>query len=429
MEIEQIKITDLKPAEYNPRKISSGELSKLTNSIEEFGLVDPIIINLKNMNIIGGHQRYDAIYNSAALNGEFNQDLNLIRMGDVGWVFLDTELNIKSDDHEKALNLALNKISGEWDYIKLEPLLEGLTLSNVDLELTGFDGLELDELDVDFTGDENYSDETMDNYIETEDDEFEPDDEIDVTVHEGDIYQLGNHRLMCGDSCVEEDVNKLLDGVKIDSLITDPPYGVDYSQKNEYLNEWGKGNRVERAIKNDALENYREFFGGFLSNIIPNFNEYNTFYIFMSGKELHNLRLAIEDVEGYCADYLIWLKNNHVLSRKDYSAKHEFACYGWYGKHKYYGGFSTTILEYDKPHKSELHPTMKPIPLIARLICDGSPENGVIFDAFGGSGTTLMACEQTNRKCYTIELDPYYCQVIINRWEEYTGGKAEKVGV
>lgn len=429
MEIEQIKITDLKPAEYNPRKISSEELSKLTNSIEEFGLVDPIIINLKNMNIIGGHQRYDAIYNSAALNGEFNQELNLIRMGDVGWVFLDTELNIKSDDHEKALNLALNKISGEWDYIKLEPLLEDLTLSNVDLELTGFDDLELDELDVDFTGDENYSDETRDNYIETEDDEFESDDEIDVTVHEGDIYQLGNHRLMCGDSCVEEDVNKLLDGVKIDSLITDPPYGVDYSQKNEYLNEWNKGNRVERDIKNDALENYREFFGGFLSNIIPNFNEYNTFYIFMSGKELHNLRLAIEDVGCYCADYLIWLKNNHVLSRKDYSAKHEFACYGWYGKHKYYGGFSTTILEYDKPHKSDLHPTMKPIPLIARLICDGSPENGVIFDAFGGSGTTLMACEQTNRKCYTIELEPYYCQVIINRWEKYTGEKAEKVEV
>lgn len=160
MEIEHIKITDLKPAEYNPRKISSEELSKLTNSIEEFGLVDPIIINLKNMNIIGGHQRYDAIYNSAALNGEFNQELNLIRMGDVGWVFLDTELNIKSDDHEKALNLALNKISGEWDNDKLAEVLEELELSPIDIQLTGFDDLELTELQ--FENDIEYDDDISD---------------------------------------------------------------------------------------------------------------------------------------------------------------------------------------------------------------------------------------------------------------------------
>lgn len=201
MEIEHIKITDLKPAEYNPRKISSEELSKLTNSIEEFGLVDPIIINLKNMNIIGGHQRYDAIYNSAALNGEFNQELNLIRMGDVGWVFLDTELNIKSDDHEKALNLALNKISGEWDNDKLAEVLEELELSPIDIQLTGFSEPELEELNIDNT------EETGEGVVE--DDYVEP-EELETDIKHGDLFRLGNHYLCCGDATIEEDVERLL---------------------------------------------------------------------------------------------------------------------------------------------------------------------------------------------------------------------------
>lgn len=187
------------------------------------------------------------------------------------------------------------------------------------------------------------------------------------------------------------------------------------------------GKRIQKDIENDNINNYEEFFTKFLGNIIPHFNDYNTFYIFMSGKELHNLRLAVENNDCKCGDYLIWVKNNHVLGRKDYNSKHEFCLYGWYGKHKFYGDFSTTVLCFDKPLKNDLHPTMKPIELLAKLIKDGSPVGGNILDVFGGSGSTLIACEQTNRNCYMMELDPNYCQVIIDRWEEFTGMEAEKI--
>lgn len=146
MEIEKIKITDIKEAEYNPRLMQDNEMKKLENSISEFGLVDPIIINLKNNKIIGGHQRYNAILSKSYEEDEFNPELNLIRLGDIGWVFMDTELEIKDEDHEKALNLALNKISGEWDYGKLEPLLDELSLDGFNLDLTGFDDIQLDEI-------------------------------------------------------------------------------------------------------------------------------------------------------------------------------------------------------------------------------------------------------------------------------------------
>ena len=147
----------------------------------------------------------------------------------------------------------------------------------------------------------------------------------------------------------------------------------------------------------------------------------------MSSQELHNLRLALDNTNLKWGDYLIWVKNNHVLGRKDYNSKHEFCVYGWKNHHKFYGEFSTTLLEFPRPTKSKLHPTMKPIPLLSKLIQDGSKLGANVLDLFGGSGSTLIACEQLNRNCYMMELDPYYCQVIINRWEEYTGQKAEKL--
>ena len=152
MEIEKVKITDIIPAEYNPRTISENELQKLTNSINEFGLVDPIIINLKNMHIIGGHQRYEALISQHMLDGNFYPELNMIKLGDVGWIFLEEDLTIESEDHEKALNLALNKISGEWDYEKLNVVLDELELSPIDINLTGFDDIELESMDTEDYG-------------------------------------------------------------------------------------------------------------------------------------------------------------------------------------------------------------------------------------------------------------------------------------
>ncbi len=231
----------------------------------------------------------------------------------------------------------------------------------------------------------------------------------------GDIFLLNNkHRVMCGDTTKREDVEMLMDGKKADLLLTDPPYGVDYSNKNEFLNKFDKGHRNQNHIKNDSIEDYRKFFFSFL-DIVP-FNDYNIFYIFMSGKELHNLRLALDDAVCVCVDYLVWLKNNHVLGRKDYNSKHEFIVYGWKGKHKFYGNFSTSILEFNKPLKSELHPTMKPIELLCRLINDGSLKDFIILDSFLGSGSTLIAAEQLSRICYGMEIDPIYIDVILKRY-------------
>lgn len=203
MKLEKISLVDLNPAEYNPRKISDQELLKLENSINEFGLVDPIIINLKNNKIIGGHQRYEALYNKYTADNDFQPELNLIRLGDIGWVFEDTELKISSEAQEKALNLALNKISGEWDTVKLQPLLEELSLSNLDIELTGFDEIELGELNTDIEK------ELTDN-TEIIEDEYTAEAPEETEIQHGDLFRLGDHVLICGDSTNEEDIKKLL---------------------------------------------------------------------------------------------------------------------------------------------------------------------------------------------------------------------------
>jgi len=240
----------------------------------------------------------------------------------------------------------------------------------------------------------------------------------------GEIYQLGRHKIMCGD-CTK-DIHKLLGETKIDQLVTDPPYGVNYSAKNEFLNKIDKGSRIQKNIQNDNIEDYRNFFTGFLS-VIP-FSDYNTCYIFMAGLHLHELRMAIEDSGITCGDYLVWVKNNHVLGRKDYNPKHEFIVYGWKGRHKFYGKENlTTVFEYDKPLVNDLHPTMKPVEILVKIINDGSSKNAYIYDPFLGSGSTLIACEQTGRTCYGMEIDPAYIDVIIQRWENYTEEKAIKV--
>lgn len=201
MEIEHIKITDLKPAEYNPRRISEEDYQKLKNSISTFGLVDPIIVNLKNMHIVGGHQRYDVLLDEHMLDNDFLAELPMIRLGDVGFVFTDTNLSIADDDHEKALNLALNKISGEWDNDKLAEVLEELELSPIDIQLTGFSEPELEELNIDTT------EETGEGVVE--DDYVEP-EELETDIEHGDLFRLGNHYLCCGDATIEEDVERLL---------------------------------------------------------------------------------------------------------------------------------------------------------------------------------------------------------------------------
>ena len=235
----------------------------------------------------------------------------------------------------------------------------------------------------------------------------------------GQTIKLGKHTLMCGDSTKTEDIKKLLQKTQIDSIITDPPYGVDYANKNKLLNNLYGGNRKTKEIDNDNINDYYLFFKQILENIKPYLNDYNTMYIFMSSKQLHNLRQAFDDAGYHWSEYLTWIKNNHVLTRKDYKAKMEHILYGWYNHHKFYGGFRTNVLEYKRPHRNKLHPTMKPLPLLEQLIIDGTPENGMVFDPFGGSGSTLIACEKMDRVCYIMEIDSDYCDTIIKRYNDY----------
>lgn len=420
MEIETIKITDLKPAEYNPRRISDDDYQKLKNSISTFGLVDPIIVNLKNMHIVGGHQRYDVLLDEHMLNNDFLAELPMIRLGDVGFVFTDTELSIRDDDHEKALNLALNKISGEWDELKLQPLLEELKLSPIDIRLTGFSEPELEEWNIDTT------EETGEGVVE--DDYVEP-DELEVSVKKGDIYKLGNHRLMCGDSTNDEDIKKLMNNQKADMIFTDPPWNVNYGAVKPDNSQ----GYTTRKILNDSMtsDQFKEFLTNIFTAVKEILHDGAITYVVMSAQEWGNIMNVLSQCEFHWSSTIIWVKDRLILSRKDYHTQYEPIWYGWLSNsrrlHPLKDRKQSDVWEIPRPTKSEEHPTMKPIELCARAITNSTDPDNNVIDIFGGSGSTLLACEQTNRNCYSMELDPKYCQVIINRWEEFTGEKAEQI--
>lgn len=388
MQVFEVEIDKLNPATYNPRTISKDQLSALSASLSKYDFVEPLVVNKRNMVIVGGHQRLKAWQG--------------LGKSSVPVVFVDLD-----EAEERALNLALNKISGDWDEDKLADVLRELKGFEFDDFLaTGFSTDEIDGLIAFNIPPEGKP--------PVDPDEIPPTPTSAVTK-EGDVYEIGQHRLICGDSTSLETIKKLLGDEKVDMAFSDPPYGVDYSSKNEFLNKQDKGNRVQRPIENDAIENYRQWFGLWLRNLKEFFKKYNTVYFCMSGQELHNLRLAMEDTGYKWGDYLIWVKNNHVMGRKDYKAKHEFIVYGWHGVHKFYGDFQTTVIEIDKPLKNELHPTMKPVELVEKYLRDGSPDGGSVIDVFGGSGTTMVAAQRTDRTCFMVEKDLIYCDVIVER--------------
>lgn len=415
MEIEHIKITDLKPAEYNPRRISDEDYQKLKNSISTFGLVDPIIVNLKNMHIVGGHQRYDVLLDEHMLDNDFLAELPMIRLGDVGFVFTDTELSIRDDDHEKALNLALNKISGEWDELKLQPLLEELELSPIDIQLTGFSEPELEELNIDTT------EETGEGVVE--DDYVEP-EELETDIEHGDLFRLGNHYLCCGDATIEEDVERLLAAGgerKVDLLFTDPPYNCN-------LNSINHPKFKVRPIENDNMptDDFKVFCRKWVNNI-KSFVE-GCCYICAGQGADGRIMFTICDELLHNSTTIIWNKDTFTLGRGKYQNKYEPIWFGWNESGKTFTDKRDlyNVFDINRPKKSELHPTMKPLELIITCL-EHNPHAETVLDLFGGSGSTLISCEQTNRNCYMMELSPHYCQVIINRWETFTGEKAEQI--
>lgn len=392
MNIQKINIEKLKPAEYNPRKDLKPvdeEYQKIKKSLLEFGYVAPIIIN-SDMTVIGGHQRLKVL-----------QELG----------FENVECNVVDLDKtkEKALNIALNKISGEWDNDKLEELLVELKETDINMDITGFSFDEVDDILKDITG--------------SKEDDFDIDEALEEmdepTTKEGDVWILGKHRLICGDSTKKEDVLKLMNNEIADLIVSDPPYNVNYEGAT----------KDKLKIENDNMSNdeFYQFLETAFINMFDSIKEGGSIYVFHADTEGLNFRKAFINAGFKLAQCLVWVKNTFVMGRQDYQWGHEPILYGWKEGASHYFTESrkeSTILEFEKPSKNAEHPTMKPIDLLVYLIKNSSKEDELILDLFGGSGSTLIAAEQTKRKCYAMELDAKYCDVIVKRWENLTGQKA-----
>jgi DNA modification methylase len=402
-ELKNVPLADLIPYARNPRK-NDPAVQRVAASLKEYGLVKNSIVVDEDMVLITGHTTLKAM-----------QALKWATAPEVTQVFGLTEAQ------KKAYRIADNKLGelAAWDDELLALELDDLKVLDFDLDLTGFDDKELGKI--------------LDAGKEASEDDYEPPVEIETSIQRGDLFALGRHRLLCGDSTSAEDVGRLMDGEKADLLLTDPPYGVSYASKNEFLNALDEGNRVQTEIENDHKkpEEMSAFWVATFTTVREHMRPGASYYVTgPQGGDLHLLLLLALKEGGFPLRHmLIWAKNNHVLGRSDYHYKHEPILYGWVeGAHTFYGGHSETSLwPIDKPHKSDLHPTMKPVALFAKAVENSTKSGETVLDPFLGSGTTLVACEQLGRTCYGMEISPQYCQVIIDRWEKLTGQKAEKI--
>lgn len=388
MLIEKKNTADLLPADYNPRKDlkpGDAEYEKLKRSIEQFGYVEPVIWNKTTGRVVGGHQRLKVLM-------------------DMGMTEVDCVVVEMDEDKEKALNIALNKISGDWDKDKLALLIADLQGADFDVSLTGFEPAEIDDL---------FKDTLKDG---VKDDDFDVGAELEnpTMTKPGDIWTLGRHRLICGDSTKVETYDLLMGSTKANLVITDPPYNVNYEGSAGKIKN---DNMADDAFYSFLLDAYTQMHSAMADDA--------SIYVFHADTEGLNFRRAFADAGFYLSGCCIWKKQSLVLGRSPYQWQHEPCLYGWKknGKHQWYTGRKeTTIWEFDKPKKNGDHPTMKPIPLLAYPIMNSSMSNSVVLDPFGGSGSTLIACEQTDRICYTVELDEKFCDVIVKRYIEQVGG-------
>lgn len=438
MQIIEKKLSEIKPYKNNPRK-NDNAVPYVAESIREFGFKCPLVID-KDGEIVAGHTRYKAA-----------QQLGL-----------ETVPCIIADDltpkQIKAFRLADNKVAekAEWDTDLLD--LELGDLTDLDMGAFGFDLPEKEKP------------------AEPEEDDYDADmARPEPRTKKGDIYLLGEHRLMCGDSTDAGDVAELMSGRLADLVLTDPPYGVAIGSKNKALNEACKkngmplkGGHIETDIAGDkdmtADEMKSKIWLPAFTNARTNSNDICSIYITMpQGGELMMMMMAAAVEAGWQVKHgLVWVKNVATFSmgHLDYDYQHEPILYGWNKTHKFYSNEyekslladipedidaltekaakrllkrliddrrTTSVIRENKPQKSELHPTMKPVKLFGRLIKNSTKPGQIVLDLFGGSGTTIIACQQLDRVCMMMECDPHYCDVIIDRWEQYTGDKAEKI--
>ncbi|QRN86889.1 DNA modification methylase [Clostridia bacterium] len=391
MIIRKVPVTGINPAEYNPRKdLKQGDpaYEKLKRSMTEFGYVEPIIWNEETGNIVGGHQRYKVLIEE----GHTEVECVIVKL---------------TAEREKALNVALNKVTGDWEVEALADLIKDLEAQDFDVTLTGFDAAEIEDL---------FS-QVHDKDVSDDDFDVEAALEEEPISKQGDIWLLGKHRLICGDSTQAETYERLMDGKKANLVVTDPPYGVSYDGS-------------QGTIQNDNLKD--EEFYRFLFDAFKNMESIMamdaSIYVFHADTKGYIFRKAFQDAGFYLSGVCQWVKQSLVLGRSPYQWKHEPCLFGWKkkGKHKWYAGRSeTTVWEFDKPSKSSLHSTMKPVPLIAYPIKNSSSVNSIVVDPFGGSGSTLIACDQTDRICYTAEIDEKFVDVIAKRYTAHVGSDAD----
>ena len=387
MQWQTLPLGQLRPAAYNPRKAlkpSDKEYQKIKNSIQEFGYVEPIIVNY-DMTVIGGHQR-------------------LTVLKDLGYT--ETQcvvLHIEDEAKVKALNIALNKISGEWNEQLLADLLVDLQDAQFDLDLTGFEAPEIDQL---FSKLHNK---------DIEEDNFDVEEELKNPPFSkaGDIWTLGRHRVLCGDSTLPETFKLLMEGKRANLVLTDPPYNVNVEE-------------TAGKIKNDNMPDadfYNFLFCAFV-NMEQNMESDASIYVFHADTQGLTFRRAFADAGFYLSGCCIWKKNALVLGRSPYQWQHEPCLFGWKkgGSHQWHSDRKqTTIWEYDRPKSSKDHPTMKPIALMAYPIKNSTMTNCIVLDPFLGSGSTLIACQETGRICYGVELDEKFMDVIVKRYIEQVG--------
>ena len=401
-----MKLSQIKPNPSNPRTIRDDKFNKLVKSIQQFPAMmekRPIVVD-ETMTVLGGNMRLRALQHIYGKSGDIPDNWATVAQG---W----------TEEQKREFIIKDNAAFGEWDWDALAQDFNADDLADWGIDIpVPEDATEIPTGDV-------------------KDDGFDPEQPVETVCKKGDIWKLGDHRLMCGDSTDSGSVALLMEGEKADMCFTDPPYGVSYAEKNEYLNAISRGNCIQIPIENDhsSPSEMFEFWKGVFGIIGEFTKECMAYYITSpQGGELLLLLQAIQESETLALKHmLIWNKNNHVLGRCDYNYKHEPIIYGWKkkGTHHFVGGskFKTSVWDIPKPQKSDLHPTMKPVELVSACLLDNSVAGQSVIDLFGGSGTTMIAAEQLNRRCYMMELDPHYCDVIIARWEKFTGRKAEKI--
>lgn len=387
-EMQLVPIEKLVPYVNNARTHSPEQINKLRSSLREFGFINPVIID-RDFGVIAGHGRILAAKEE--------------NIKEVPCVFADH----LTEAQKKAYIIADNRMAMDagWDEELLRVEIEALQAEAFDLSLTGFDEKEIADL---------FKDDT-----DVEDDDFDVEQELSepAITKMGDVWTLGRHRLVCGDSTKEETFDVLMQGQKANLVVTDPPYNVNYEG-------------TAGKIKNDNMAD--EKFYQFLLDAFLNMEHFMandaSIYVFHADTEGLNFRKAFSDAGFYLSGCCIWMKPSLVLGRSPYQWQHEPCLYGWKkkGKHQWYSDRKqTTIWSFEKTKKNTDHPTMKPIPLLAYPIKNSSMSNTLILDPFGGSGSTLIACEQMDRSCYTIELDEKYCDVIVKRYIEQVGSSDE----